>query len=257
MRRRLAWLFGLCALATGLIWLGVGMAGDKNALWKIVDGQCIPHWTSAQDASPCAFVDLSGGRQRGVAILKDRVGIAQLLAIPTTRISGIESVELQGPEAPDLFGAAWQARRFVWQKLGKSLPRDGIGLAINSAFRRSQDQAHIHIDCSRPDVRALLLERTADAATGWSAQPFVIDGVPYDLLRVGGHDLASVNPFDLAAQHLKSLGVEMSRATIVVVGTGSDEDHPGFVILVGLLDPQHPVYGHGEDLLEHTCRLAT
>jgi CDP-diacylglycerol pyrophosphatase len=236
--------------------VGMTLIGDSGVLWKIVNDQCMLHWTSVQDPSPCVSIDLSHGEQRGVAILKDRVGIAQLLAIPTARISGIESLELQRPDAPDLFGAAWRAREFMWERLSKPLPRGGVGLAINSAIVRSQDQAHIHVDCLRPDVYSLLSRRFGEFKQSWSNQPYVLLGAPYDVLQVPGRDLTGINPFDLVAQHFKSKGVEMWRGTIVVVGSGADDIDPGFILLAGYVDRPYAVTGHGEDLLDHSCRLA-
>jgi hypothetical protein len=48
----------------------------------------------------------------------------------------------------------------------------------------------------------------------------------------------------------------LGRATVVVAGAGSDETDPGFFVLLGLLDPAHGAGGHGEDLLDHSCRIA-
>ena len=59
------------------------------------------------------------------------------------------------------FADAWQAREYVSGALHEVLPRDDIGLAINSLRGRSQDQLHIHIDCIRPDVRAALHKNEA------------------------------------------------------------------------------------------------
>ncbi len=188
--------------------------------------------------------------------MKDLIGKAQFLAIPTLRISGVESGELKGPNAPELFAAAWQAREFVFERLGKPLPRDGIGLAINSAGRRSQDQAHIHIDCLRPEVRVIFSERSPEIRADWSGDFIVIDRTPYKARRIDGVDLTGVNPFDLVAEWLSSRGEELGHATIVVIGSGSDESNPGFILLVSLEDQGHREYGHGEDLLDHSCRMA-
>jgi CDP-diacylglycerol pyrophosphatase len=256
MFRRCVGLFGVAALLIGFSAYLAASATNREALWKIVHDGCVPHWALEHDPSPCVKVDVSGGDGRGIAILKDRVGKAQFLAIPTARISGIESPELQGPEASNLFGAAWHARQFLFAKIGKTLARDGIGLAINSAARRSQDQAHIHIDCIRPDVRAILLERSREIRKEWSDDSLVIDRTPYSARRIDGLDLTGVNPFELVANRLKSREEEMGRATIVVIGVGSEESNPGFILLVSLADSGHGAGGHGEDLLDHECRLA-
>jgi CDP-diacylglycerol pyrophosphatase len=94
-------------------------ASDRGALRRIVIEDCVPHWLKARDPSPCVAIDTSGHEDKDVAILKDLVGVAQLLAIPTVEIAGIESRELRGPLAPDLFGAAWRARLFMEARLGR------------------------------------------------------------------------------------------------------------------------------------------
>src|SRR5581483_7670374 len=122
-------------------------AGDRLALWRIVHDQCVPDEKENGSPSPCAAVDLSAGEERGVAILKDLVGIAQFLPIPTRRLTGIESPELLAPDAPNYWRAAWAARGAMERRLGRPLSREAVGMAINSSLARSQDQLHIHIDC--------------------------------------------------------------------------------------------------------------
>ena len=36
-------------------------AADPNALWTIVNGQCVPDQQADGDPAPCALVDLDGG----------------------------------------------------------------------------------------------------------------------------------------------------------------------------------------------------
>ena len=38
-----------------------GRAADPSALWKIVNGQCVPHEESEHSPSPCAAVDIANG----------------------------------------------------------------------------------------------------------------------------------------------------------------------------------------------------
>jgi len=228
---------------------------DRHALWKIVHDVCIRHWVSSDDPWPCTQIVDSGERENGVAILKDIRGKSQFLAIATSRISGVESPALEGPRAPHLFEAAWEARRFVFDKLGKVLPRDNIGLAINSALRRSQDQVHIHIDCLKPEARDIISKRAAETGSEWSEELFIVDA-PYRARRIDALDLSRVNPFDLVAEYLASHGQELRRASIVVAGIGSENNRPGFVILFGLADESLSAFGHGENLLDHDCKLA-
>ena len=109
-------------------------------------------------AKPCERVDLDGGADQGAAILKDLVGVAQMLAIPTRRITGIEDPQMLAPNAPPVFADAWGAKTLVEARLGRALPRDAVGLAINSKWARSQDQFHIHVDCMAVSVMKVLAD---------------------------------------------------------------------------------------------------
>jgi CDP-diacylglycerol pyrophosphatase len=246
-------LTGMAGLVIGLSSSPEAGASGRDALWTKVHDACVPHWLSAGDPSPCVRIDHSATDGTGIAILQDRNGKAQFPAIPTARIPGIESELLQSAKAPPLFLAAWDARQFMFPKLGKALPRDSIGLAINSAVRRSQDQAHIHIGCLRPGVRDALEGWSSRIGREWSDESFVLEEAPYTIRRVDGLELTGVNSFDLAAQRLTSRGEELGRATIVVAGAGADDADPGFFVLLSQWNPARGAGGHGED---HACRIA-
>jgi len=84
---------------------------DRQALWRIAHYECVPEFRSGTLTSPCIAVDLSKGEDDGVVILRDRDGVAQLLAIPTRRIAGIEDPVLLGKDIPNYFAAAWAAKK--------------------------------------------------------------------------------------------------------------------------------------------------
>ena len=63
--------------------------------------------------APFAVVDLWEGDAKGYAVLKDLVGAAQYLLIPTARVPGIESLLLLAPEAPNYFADAWRERGYT------------------------------------------------------------------------------------------------------------------------------------------------
>jgi CDP-diacylglycerol pyrophosphatase len=228
---------------------------DRNALWTIVHDQCVPDQESHQDPAPCEAVSLDGGMPQGYAILKDRVGATQFLLIPTRRISGMESPETLAPDLPNYWQAAWQARRFVDTRAKRALAWDMIGLAVNSALGRSQDQLHIHIDCVRPDVRAALAEHMSEIGRTWAELSFDLRGRRYFALRLEAVALATQDPFKLVASGLAA-STDMAQETLVVVGARLAEDAMGFVLLADRADPNKGDFGHGEDLLDHTCALA-
>ena len=117
--------------------LGTAWAADPDALWKIVSGDC----------GPCVL------KRPDYVVMKDHHGIAQMLVIPTAKTTGIESADILAPTAPNYWKAAWAARELVQRQLSRPLPPDYVSLAINSAYGRSQNQLHIHVDCLRADGR--------------------------------------------------------------------------------------------------------
>jgi CDP-diacylglycerol pyrophosphatase len=231
-----------------------GRAADHSALWRIVHDQCIPDQQANGAPAPCASVDIALGVDEGVAILKDINGIAQHLAIPTRRIAGIDSPEILDPALPNYWRAAWAARSFVNARLAHELPRDAIGLAINAASRRSQDQLHIHIDCVAPDVRAALGAYRAKLSADWHVLPFPLKGRRYWARRLDSSDLSDAAPFRLLAEGVAGAKGDMAQETLVAVGAAFEPARPGFILLADHADPG--AGGHGEDLLDARCAAA-
>src|SRR4029077_7790480 len=132
----------------------------------------------------CQQVNLSGGSERGFAILRDPRGGTQFLLIPTARISGIESPIVRGPHATNYFADAWELRNHIGAALHQTLPRDDIGLAINSAVSRSQDQLHIHFSCIRADIWETLHEHEREIGNQWAPFDFSLVGHRYAAMWV-------------------------------------------------------------------------
>jgi CDP-diacylglycerol pyrophosphatase len=221
---------------------------DPDILWKIVNNKCVPNQLHNQDPYPCLLVDLN----KGYALLKDREGPAQVLLIPTSRITGIESSEVLDHESPNYFGDAWHARAIVEALIHKSLPRYAISLAVNSQAGRSQDQLHIHIDCLRSDVSAVL--RRAKIEGNWGPLGMPISGHEYMAIRMAGDEL-SANPFYVLANQLPEARKDMGQRTLIVVGAILDDGQPGFIILESRADLKTGNSGHGEELQDHSCSL--
>jgi CDP-diacylglycerol pyrophosphatase len=125
-----------------ILFVGLGAApsayaADPDALWKIVSEKCVPKAAAVASPAPCRLVDLT----RHYAALKDLVGVAQYLVIPTDRITGIESPVLEDPASPNYWEAAWEARQFMAESLARPVPRDDVGLAINSEKRPHAESA--------------------------------------------------------------------------------------------------------------------
>lgn len=214
----------LLRLTSALALLFTAGAGSPNSdtLWTIVHDRCVPG-QSHGDPSPCVLVEPA------YAVLKDLKGVGQFLLIPTARTSGIDDPVVVQPEAGRLFEAAWRARGFLEAKLGRTLPRDDVSLAVNSVDARTQEQLHIHINCVRPDVRNALRVHVDEIGADWAPLRFPLAGHSYSAIRIEGETLADRNPFVLVEQHIGSIEAMKTHA-LVVIGSERD-DRPGFVVL--------------------------
>jgi len=249
----------------GLVVAGLVLAGafaaappalaDPDALWRIAHDQCVPTVAAGALPPPCVAVDLAPDPDRSVAIVKDRVGVAQMLAIPTRRIEGVEDPQLLARDAPPLFVDAWKAKKDLEARLGgKELPREAVALAINSAFRRSQNQAHVHVDCVRPDVAAALATAKAGLDDQWRPMPAALAGRAYLARRLLSEDLGDSEPLlGLVAAGVPGARSHMDAMTLAVVGAAFD-GKPGFILLANSGSPDGG--GHAEDLQDHDCAIA-
>jgi CDP-diacylglycerol pyrophosphatase len=228
---------------------------QRSVLWHIVQ-LCIADQTKHGRPRPCTYVSLAGGTRGGYVVLEDPRSPAQFLVSPTRRISGIESPELQSADAPNYWQAAWRSRRFVFARLGRKLPRNAVGLAVNSASDRSQDQLHIHVDCLQPSVRRQIDSNVEVIGSTWKQLGFSLAGRRYFARRIEGPNLRGINPFRLLADWVMSNGGAMWRETLVVLGVTFGGHHDGFVLLADSADPAQGNPGHGEALLDHSCALA-
>ena len=256
VRRKRRILLAAFAVALVLLATAYVRAANPNALWEIVHDQCVPHQEQDADPAPCVRVMLGEGVARGYAVLKDLRGATQFLLIPTTRIVGIEAPELLAPGTPNYFAQAWQARGYVEARANHTLHRDAISLAINSAFSRSQNQLHIHVDCVRADVRDALREHRAQIGPRWAPLDVPLAGQHYIAIRVAGEELGTADPFRLLADGIPGARESMESHTLVVVGATTPDGTPSFIILDQRADFAAGVRGSGENLQDHACTLA-
>jgi CDP-diacylglycerol pyrophosphatase len=255
---------GLQRTVQGLLVVGVVVAAqlagwcspvraDPMVLWRIVHDKCVPHFEAGSGPSPCERVDLDGGVDQGVAILKDLVGVAQMLAIPTRRITGIEDPQMLAPDAPPVFADAWGAKPLVEARLHVVLPRNAVGLAINSKWARSQEQFHIHVDCMAVSVMKALARYGSALDGQWRAMTVPLQGRVYFARWVESADLADVAPLKLLAEGVGGARANMGAYSLAAVGATFD-GKPGFVLLADQFSLEGG--GHAEDLEDHDCAIA-
>ena len=220
------------------------------ALWRIVHDACLPHAEAGEGPKPCESIDLGQGESEGVAILKDRVGVAQMLAIPTRRVTGIEDPQMLAPDAPNVFADAWKAKALLEARLGRPLARDAVALTINSKWARSQDQLHVHVDCvAAPVAEALAAYRSA-LDDRWRAMTIPLQGQVYFARRLESADLSDAEPLKLLADGVEGAKAQMGAFSLAAVGATFDGE-PGFILLADRFSLEGG--GHSEDLQDHDC----
>ena len=225
-------------------------AANPDALWQIANEKCLPNSLASGDPAPCAMVD----RESGFVILKDLVGAAQYLLIPTVRLSGIESRELQQAQWPNYWRHAWEQRGRVGAALGRPLEPSQVGLEINSAAARSQLQLHIHIDCMRRDVPGLLRAHRHDPLGKW--MPFMLEGHRYWVMRLEADALQSQDPFKLAAARSEHAANAMGAQSLLLTGARFDGGAEGFYLINMPVNFDRGEFGSAEVLLDHDCAIA-
>ncbi len=213
-------------------------------------GKCVPHEEAKEGPAPCVDVDIKDGD----ALLKDLVGVAQELAIPTTRITGIEDPLALSPQTPNYFAYAWKERAAAEALLKKSLPREALGVAINSMYSRSQDQLHLHVDCMDKDVVADLKAHLDEIGSTFKPMTSPLKGRTYVARRVSEAELAAGSPFQMLADGVEGARAQMGAWSLILIGADLD-GAPGFVLLADHADPLGG--GHAEVLQDHNCAIAS
>ena len=201
--------------------------------------------------APCMKVDLPGG----YAVLKDIRGETELLLIPTQRVSGIEDPQILAANAPNYWQDAWDAKGLFESRARRPVPREDLGLAINSVYGRSQNQLHIHVDCIRQDVRDALSANQTKIGLRWSTLPVTLAGHRYRAMRIAGAEIAPRDPFELLAKGDPKARADMGRETLAVFGARFARGQPGFILLSDRADALDVDIGASEQLLDHGCAV--
>lgn len=225
---------------------------DRMTLWDIVALKCLRHFAKAEAPTPCESVDISQGEDRGVALLKDVAGVAQMLAIPTRRMTGIEDPALLAADAPNYFAAAWEGRLRVEAHLRRRLPREAVGVTVDSMVARSQDQLHLRIDCVAKDVAAALHDYQGPLDGQWREMTIELKGRRYWARRLDSPDLAEASPLRLLAEEVPGAKQEMGQWSLAAIGADF-AGRPGFILLADRAELS--AGGHAEDLQDHACAI--
>jgi CDP-diacylglycerol pyrophosphatase len=227
------------ASVTAALFAAAASCANRDALREIVQDQCLVHWRDQHSAAPCVEMHLDGAADSGYAVLADRKGGAHFLLIPIKTITGVESPELEAPGAPSYFQDAWRAHDRLDAVLGRPVPPQLVGLAVNPLHARGQDQLHIHIECLRLDVHQALDRLAGRITSSWL--PVTLGGANYWVRSISG-DLGADDPFKILASRPPEADRGMSDYTLAVSGTPSR----GFLMLASSS-------AAGELLLDSTC----
>jgi len=241
--------------------------GQPDAIGNIA-GKCE---AAARDGQPsaCASVKLDadpshqpgGDNDMGHVVLKANKGPHDFLLMPNAPITGIEDPRASAPDAHNYFADAWtDARQKLAENLGTTadaLPRDAVGLAVNSLGGRTQDRLHIHTDLLDDALRAKLEGEVPKLDGSWKPLGFDVNGHHYDAMWVNGEQLKD-NPFKLVHDRLASQYGEdyarthMDQQSLVVVGATKPDGTKGFAIVAGRMNPdqRHFDKGSSEEWLQ-------
>jgi CDP-diacylglycerol pyrophosphatase len=223
---------------------------SRGALWNVVQACLLTHRLTGA-AFPCLEVNVSDGAGRGYVILRPPLDSSDLILAPARKSAGVEDPSLEAPDAPNYFEDAWDARKFLRDTPQEPLAHDGVVLAVNSRFSRTQDQLHIHIGClnsgARRTLRAFLPALSTDR---WIplGKPFY--GREFWGRLVAQDNLSGINPFRLAAEAWPNASMDRSRLTLAVAGIELANGGQRFVLLASFQNGRHSVEG----LLDASCR---
>jgi CDP-diacylglycerol pyrophosphatase len=251
--RKTGWILSIVAVLTvSAAFAAYAMELHRMALWQVVRA-CVADYKLTGAPFPCLEVDLSGGEERGTVVLRPPLS-DDTIVVPTRRITGVEDPFLRSPEAPNYFDAAWRARAFLKGPNGRAPEREAVALFVNTATQRTQDQLHIHVGCLVPYARRTLAAAAPKVPIGaWAQIGPVVPHTMFWAYRIPGTDLASVNPFRLAAEEFAGKSKGPGDLAVAVAGVRVDNDDQ-FLILASYAKAPHAWWPVGDgNLLESSC----
>lgn len=229
------------------VWLW-SVRANSDALWKIVSQQCVPNQQQHHDPAPCLEVNLD---KRSV-VFKDAKGPLHTLVMPTDKITGIESPDIQKSGAPDYFSYAWQERDRLKKMADKPLDDRYLALAINSKYGRSQNQLHIHLACLREDVYHSLNQQVTKIGDSWQPLGVKLKGHDYLAIKVTAQILEKHTPFTILNSYVQQHKDDISKYGLAVVVTEQGDA----VLLANRLAWTDFNLGTAGEILDYSCKLA-
>ena len=245
----------MCVLALAILAgaapiAAAAFSAERDVLRMVVEG-CEAGMRTMGVSFPCLSVTLPG-EGAGYAVIRPPLSRTQVLVVPTAPIPGIESMLLKPGLSSTYWEAAWNARVYVERRLGHGLEPGAVGVAVNSAKARSQDQLHLHVDCVKTEVEASLSRLDLGISDEWRAFPNLFDGHLYWIRRLDNEALAGVDPMGLLAAAPYAARNDPSLTSIAILGR-SQEGGGGFYVLATAGGHNRIHGGLAEELLDHDC----
>jgi CDP-diacylglycerol pyrophosphatase len=225
---------------------------NSNSLWETVHDECLPQLKATGSPAPCTAVVFEDV-EKGFALIKSENYPLDLLLLPTTKITGIESPEILGGNTPNYFYRAWEARTQVDKKYGPAIAPEDISLAVNSVYGRSQNQLHIHISCTRTDVKNWIQQRLPTIGSQWTKIHGGLLRHDYYFRRVTPNELKEQNMFALLANQIPEAKSNMGRFGLAAVATKDRNGDLIFVLLADQADFTKFDKAHVEEIQDHEC----
>lgn len=252
----LSLLFRLMVLT--IMALTLAGCARSDALWAVTDNVCMVNYHYTGHPSPCQQIYIPEGKRQGFSIIQNPRYPYHFILVPTIPVSGIESPWLFMPGRPDYFGYAWLMRYQLMSQYGRPVPEDMLGMAINSACGRSQNQLHIHLTCLREDVYRQLRAERPYIQDAWHPLPDKLLTHTYYARRVlqptamGIYPIASVaHYFRLTPPMLAEYGVALVPTTFsgekgfILLATRRGWDKGNRASVESLLDKRCDILGSG------------
>ncbi|MGH1570624.1 CDP-diacylglycerol diphosphatase [Methylobacterium sp. P31] len=223
---------------------------SRDVLWAALK-TCVLAKRVANRSFPCLSVDLGDKDRPGSAVLRAPGEPTHSVVMPTATVAGLEAPVLRGRAGIAYWRAALAARPFVSDALNGTLSPASVGLAVNSARGRSQDQLHIHLDCMKPSVLAALKAHGRQIRRSWSRFPVPLAGDRYFALRVPDGEAAQFNPF-VALHTLPGGRPDLHRTSFAALATPPGDPDPGYILLA-----YRAPNASAEDVMDHSCAAAS
>ncbi len=225
---------------------------DRNQLWMTVSLKCMRHLAKSEAPIPCDSIENALGWDKGVALLKDGVGVARMLAIPTHPVSGIEDPAVLAEGEPNYFAVAWSERNAFPMRLHVTPPEGTVAVVVNSKQAREQDQLNLVVDCLDPQVAAAIADQAPHIYAEWRPMAFPIKGRSYWARRVEAARAEDISPFQLLADGLPGAKETIGAWSLALTQPASLGGR-GFVLLADRADGD--AGGRARDLLDPTCAI--